>query len=86
MLGNDRETINETKAVARQRPTKYNREWCFLLGPLSNTETVFPLRFVPSLNNEKQLRLRESLLERVQWRRVGGWCEMAASMRVRTVG
>jgi hypothetical protein len=43
-------------------------------------EAVFSVRPVPSLDNEEQLRLRESLEMTV--RRVGVWCEMAASLGV----
>jgi hypothetical protein len=41
---------------------------------------VFSMRSVPKLYNEEQLRLRESLQTGV--RRVGGLCEMAASLGV----
>jgi hypothetical protein len=40
---------------------------------------VFSVPSVPGLYNEDQLPLRDSLETRV--RRVGGWCEMAASLR-----
>jgi hypothetical protein len=43
-------------------------------------KAVFSVRPVPWLYNEKK-RLRESLETAV--RRVRGWCEMAASLRVR---
>jgi hypothetical protein len=45
---------------------------------------AFSARSVPTLCNEKQLRLRESLETAV--RRVGDWCEMAASLRGREPG
>jgi hypothetical protein len=41
---------------------------------------VFSVRSVPRLYSEEQVRLRDSLETAV--RRVGGWCEMAASLRV----
>jgi hypothetical protein len=41
-------------------------------------EAVFCVRSVPRLYNEDQLRLRESSETAV--RRIGGWCEMAASL------
>jgi hypothetical protein len=41
---------------------------------------VFSMWSVPRLYNKEQLRLRERLETAV--RRVGGWCEMAASLRV----
>jgi hypothetical protein len=41
---------------------------------------VFSLRSVPMLYNEEQPPLEESLETAV--RRVGGWCEMAASLGV----
>jgi hypothetical protein len=41
---------------------------------------VFSVQSVPGLCNEEQLRFRESLETAV--RRVGGWCEMAASLEV----
>jgi hypothetical protein len=44
-------------------------------------EAVFSVRSVPRLYNESQLLLEESLWTVV--RRVGGWCEMAASLGVR---
>jgi hypothetical protein len=43
-------------------------------------EVVFSVRSEPSLYNEKQLRLRQSLDMAV--RIVEDWCEMAASLRV----
>jgi hypothetical protein len=43
-------------------------------------EAVFSMRSVPKLYIEDQLRLRESLETAV--RKVGGWCEMAASLGV----
>jgi hypothetical protein len=46
-------------------------------------EAVFSVRPVPSLYNEEKLRLRENLETAV--RRVGGWCEMAASLGVSLV-
>jgi hypothetical protein len=47
-------------------------------------EVVFSVRSVPRLYKEKQLQLRESLETVVK--RVGGWCEMAASLRGREPG
>jgi hypothetical protein len=44
-------------------------------------ETVFCMRSVPRLNKEDHLSSRESLETTV--RRVGYWCEMAASLRGR---
>jgi hypothetical protein len=41
-------------------------------------EPGFSVRSVPKLYNEEQLRLQDSLETAV--RRVGGWCEMAASL------
>jgi hypothetical protein len=41
---------------------------------------LFPMPSVPKLCNEKQVRLRESL--ETAKRRVGAWCEMAASLGV----
>jgi hypothetical protein len=41
---------------------------------------MFTMQSVPSLYNEEQLRLRESLETVV--RRVEGWCELAASLGV----
>jgi hypothetical protein len=41
---------------------------------------AFSMRSVPRLCNEEQLRLRESIEPAM--RRVGGWCEMAASLGV----
>jgi hypothetical protein len=38
------------------------------------------MRSVPRLYNEEQLRLQESLETAVK--RVGGWCEMGASLGV----
>jgi hypothetical protein len=43
-------------------------------------EMVFSMLSVPVLYNEDQLRLRESIELAV--RRVGGWCEMVASLGV----
>jgi hypothetical protein len=43
-------------------------------------EALFCVLSVPSQYNEEQLRLRESSETAV--RRVGGWCEMAASLGV----
>jgi hypothetical protein len=43
-------------------------------------KAVFSMRSVPRLYNEELLRLRESL--ETAARRVGGWCEMAASLGV----
>jgi hypothetical protein len=43
-------------------------------------EALLSVRSVPKLYNEGQLPLEESLETAV--RRVGGWCEMAASLRV----
>jgi hypothetical protein len=42
-------------------------------------EEMFSVRYVPRLYNEDQLPLRESLETAIG--RVGGWCEMAASLR-----
>jgi hypothetical protein len=42
-------------------------------------EAAFSVMSVPSLYNDDQLRLRNSLETAV--RRVGGWCEMVASLR-----
>jgi hypothetical protein len=42
-------------------------------------EAVSSVRSVPMFSNEDQLSLRQSLETAV--RRVGGWCEMAASLR-----
>jgi hypothetical protein len=47
-------------------------------------EAVFSVQSVPRLYNEDQLPLRESPETAV--RRVGGWCEMAASLRGREPG
>jgi hypothetical protein len=47
-------------------------------------EEMFPVRFVLRLYNEDQLPLRVSLETAV--RRVGCWCEMAASLRGREPG
>jgi hypothetical protein len=47
-------------------------------------EAVFSVRSVRRLYNEDQLPLRESLESAV--RSVGGWCEMAASLRGREPG
>jgi hypothetical protein len=46
--------------------------------------TMFSVRSVKILYKEEQLWLRSSFLETVQWRwvRVGGRCEMVASLRV----
>jgi hypothetical protein len=44
-------------------------------------EDVFSVESVPRLYNEDQLPLRDSPETAV--RRVGGWCEMAASLQVR---
>jgi hypothetical protein len=41
-------------------------------------DAMFSARSVPRPYNEEQLRLRESFETAV--RRVGGWCEMAASL------
>jgi hypothetical protein len=43
-------------------------------------KAVLSVRSVPRLYKEEQLRLRESLETAV--RKVGGWCEMAASLGV----
>jgi hypothetical protein len=47
-------------------------------GTIELLETVFSLRYVPRIYNEEQLRLREGLEMAI--RRVGGSCEMAASL------
>jgi hypothetical protein len=47
-------------------------------------EAVFPVRSVLMLYNEDKLSLRETSETAV--RRVGGWCEMAASLRGREPG
>jgi hypothetical protein len=47
-------------------------------------KSVFSLGSVSRLYNERQLQLRVSLETAV--RRVGGWCEMAASLREREPG
>jgi hypothetical protein len=46
--------------------------------------SVLSVRSVPRIYNEDQRSLRESTETAV--RRVGGWCEMAASLRVREPG
>jgi hypothetical protein len=46
-------------------------------------EVVFPVRSSPRLYNEDQLQLETSLQTAV--RRIGGWCEMAASLGVSRV-
>jgi hypothetical protein len=46
-------------------------------------EVVFSVRSVPRLCNEGQLPLEECVETAV--RRVGGWCEMAASLGVSVV-
>jgi hypothetical protein len=43
-------------------------------------EEVFSVWSVPRIYNEEQLQLQESLETAV--RRVGGWCEMAASLEL----
>jgi hypothetical protein len=43
-------------------------------------EAVFPVRSLLKLYNVDQLPLRDSL--EIAIRRVGGWCEMAASLQV----
>jgi hypothetical protein len=43
-------------------------------------EVIFSMPSVPRPYNEEQLRLRESLETAV--RKVGSWCEMAASLGV----
>jgi hypothetical protein len=43
-------------------------------------EAVVSVRSVPRLYNEGELPLEESL--EMEMRRVGGWCEMAASLGV----
>jgi hypothetical protein len=43
-------------------------------------EAVFSVRSVPKLYNKSQLPLDKSLESAV--RKVGGWCEMAASLEV----
>jgi hypothetical protein len=47
-------------------------------------EAVFSMRSVPRLYNECQLQLEKSLETTVKI--VGGWCEMAASLGVNSVG
>jgi hypothetical protein len=47
-------------------------------------EETFSVRSVPGLYNEDQLPLRESIETAVG--RVGGWCEMTASLRARGLG
>jgi hypothetical protein len=47
-------------------------------------EDTFSVRSVPRLYDEDQLPLQESLESAV--RRVGGWCEMAVSLRGRELG
>jgi hypothetical protein len=42
-------------------------------------EAVFPVRSVSEIYNEDHLSLRESLEMAVK--KVGGWCEMVASLR-----
>jgi hypothetical protein len=65
--------------------TEVNGKRRFLRGPCHSYATkellgeVFPVWSVPRLYNE-QLRLPESL--EMEVRRVGGWCEMAASLGV----
>jgi hypothetical protein len=34
---------------------------------------VFTVRSVPSCFKQDEFRIREGILEEVQWRRVGGW-------------
>jgi hypothetical protein len=46
-------------------------------------EAVFSVWSVPRLYNEGQLSLRES--QETAFRRVGGWCEMAAGLGVNGV-
>jgi hypothetical protein len=46
-------------------------------------EAVFSVRSVPGLYNDGQLLLEESL--ETAMRRIGGWCEMAASLVVSEV-
>jgi hypothetical protein len=48
-------------------------------------EEMFSVRSVPKLYNEGQLPLLVLILETAV-RRVGGWCEMAASLRGRKPG
>jgi hypothetical protein len=49
-----------------------------------NNTAVFPMRSVPRLYNVDRLQLRDSL--ETAGRRVGGWFEMAASLRERETG
>jgi hypothetical protein len=66
LLGNDREINNEAKAVARQCP----------LGKNGGTVGMWS---APRLYHATD---RVQLIELASIRRVRGWCEMAASLRV----
>jgi hypothetical protein len=72
LLGNDREITSHTKPSLGNGRNRHERNNGKTVG------AVFSARSVLRLYNEGQLPLEESLETGV--RRVGGWCEMAASL------
>jgi hypothetical protein len=91
LLGNG----SENTLVARQQ-SRNRQQWSNCEAVLSTRSVrwlhesiihlfgeMFSMRSVPRLYNEEQLRLLESLEMAV--RRVGGWCQMAASLGISRV-
>jgi hypothetical protein len=81
---NCRENLKRSNGVIGKRCSL--RDPCdrYVMQQQKNCCGVFSMRSVPKLYNEQQLRLRES--PETEVRKVGGWCEMASSLRGREPG